>query len=340
MPKKYMILWTPPSSLKGNLFAASYAYCYYSLLADSYVSVFAVEVDGEFAQNNLRNISHVVKYIDTYEGSEVAKNLPAVFGAKSWSELLSDGLVAKAAARHCYSAEASVNSTHNFIGEFKYFDFTSSSIFEDWYAGLGCSLIKSNTSADTNKSLKAEFDLGGIYEVGEILYVAQYAENMIYTPILRFNLMIDNGEDPSLYEIGITVGNSENRIESCSIISSGVMTEIYVDISSYISSNMVDYLKISARSLDGNESKCDLLVYDICGLSASYDSQTLDSLIMRERDKIRHSDDFEEDKKYWTQIAIGIGMLLLIGALGAGIFISFRREDPADKDKYKDKGKE
>ena len=340
MPKRYMLLWTPSTSLRGNLFAATYAYCYYSLLADNYVSVFAINVDKDTTQNNLRNIAHVVKYIDTYEGSEVAKNLPLVFGAKSWDELLGEGALSKAALRHCYSIEASVKPTKTFVGEFKYFDFTASGILEDWYAGVGCSLIKSNISADTNKSLKAEFDLGGIYEIGEILYVAKYAENMIYTPTLRFKVMVDNGEQPSLYEIGITVGNLENRIESYAIVSSGEISEIYVDISSYISSNMVDYVKITTRSLDGNESKCSLLVYDICGLSASYDSDTLDSLIMSERDKIRHSDELEEDKKYWTQISVGIGVLLLIGALGMSVFVGFRREDLSDKDKDKDKDRD
>ena len=330
MPDNYILLWAPSAELSGNVFAATYAYCYYSLLNDSAVSVFAINLADNQIQNNLRNISHVVKYIDTYEGGEVAKNLPSILGAKSWSDLLAENAVSSAAIRHCYSIEAEVDSKQEFLGEFKYFDFTSSGIIENWHAGAGCSSVKSNLSENTDKALKADFNLGGIYDSGEILYVAEYSENMIYTPTLRFKLMVEDENSPNLYEIKIVLGNSENHIESSCIVSSEKISEIYVDISQYISSNVVDYLRISVRSLDGNEEKCSLLLYDICGLSTSYDSDSLSSLIMSERDKIRHSDEIEEGRQYWQQIAIGIGVVLLIGALGVGLFISFRKDDSSD----------
>ena len=328
MPSRYMLLWTPSYDLNGKRLAATYTYCYYSLLGDSKVSVFAIDMSDEVIEKNLRNISHTVKYIDTYEGKEATKNLPSVFDKKNWDELIGKKIASMAAVRHCYSVEAEVDSKNEFMGEFKYFDFTASGILESWYAGSGCSSLKINHSDGNDKALKAEFDLGDIYEYGEFLYVAEYSENMVYTPTLRFKLTVEG--DSSLYEVKIRVGNSDNHIESSAIVSSDKISEIFVDISQYISSDMVDYLRISVRSLEGGDEKCNLLIYDICGLSASYNSEELESLIMSERDKIRHSDESEEERKYWTRIAMGMGIVLLIGALGTGLFVSFRKDDNDD----------
>ena len=299
---------------------------------DSAVSVFAINASQAQINDNLRKVSHVVKYIDTYEGSDVTKNLPSVLGAKSWDELLEENSTLRAGTRHCYSIEAKLDSKQEFLGEFKYFDFTSSGILENWYRGAGCSSLESNYLENTKKALRADLNLGGIYEAGEVLHVSQYSENMIYTPTLRFRLAVQDASSNNLYEVKITLGNSENHIESSCIVSSGKLSQVYVDVSQYISSDVVDYLRISVRSLDGNAEKCSLLLYDICGLSNSYDSETLNSLIMRERDKIRHSDEIEEDRQYWQQIAIGVGIVILTGALGAGLFISFRKDDSSDVD--------
>ncbi|MBP3369405.1 MAG: hypothetical protein J6L85_01520 [Clostridia bacterium] len=332
-PNKYMFVWTPNKNLSGNELAAAYAYSYYALSTDSTVYAFVVDFSKNGGNQSFRDMAHVMKYIDTNEGGDVAKNLPKIFGQSTWKDIFGTADITNTGVKHCYSVEALVNSTESFMGEFTYFDFTSSSIVDGWHTGAECTGVKIDYTGEMDKALRADFVTDGAYGMGELLYVAEYSENMIYTPTLRFKLGVTGQNDDALYEIKITVGNSDNRLESSCIVKAGEVNDVFVDISKYIPNNMVDYIRISARPVDGGEGTCSLWLYSLCGLSRVHEAEELEALVLNEREKIRHMGDDEEERQYWGQIALAFGVILIIGALGAGLFISFRRENSSDEEK-------
>ncbi len=331
-PDKYMFVWTPDTNLRGNALAAAYTYSYYALFSDSSVYTFVVDFAGDTNKAS-RDIAHIMKYIDTYEGAGVTDNLTKLFGKNSWDDILGTVDVANTGTKHCYNTEASKNVSESFKGEFTYFNFSSKSIVDNWYMGAECTGLSIDYTDKMEKALRADFNVDGIYGAGELLYVTEYSENMVYTPTLRFKLRVEGADDGALYEVSVIVGNSENHLESSCIVKSGEQTDVYVDISEYVDSNMMDYIRLSARSVDGSDNKCSLLLYDVSGLSRVYDSDELALLVESERDKIRHSREEEEERQYWSQIALAIGVILMIGALGIGFFISFKRENTSDYDR-------
>lgn len=332
-PDKYMFVWTPDTDLRGNALAAAYTYSYYALFSDSSVYTFVVDFAGDSANQASRDIAHIMKYIDTYEGTGVANNLTKVFGQNSWDDILGAADMTDTGTKHCYNIEASTNVNEGFKGEFTYFNFSAKSIVDNWYRGAECTELSIEYTDKMEKALRADFNVDGIYGAGELLYVTEYSENIIYTPMLRFKLHVDGADEASLYEVRVIVGNSDNHLESSCIVKSGEQTDVYVDISEYVDSNMIDYIRLSARSVDGSDNKCSLWLYDVSGLSRVYDSDELALLVESERDKIRHSENEEEERQYWIQIALAVGVILIIGTLGIGLFISFKRENTSDGDK-------
>ncbi len=332
-PDKYMFVWTPEKDLRGDALATAYAYSYYALLSDSTVYSFVINFSEKRGNENTRDIAHIMKYIDTHEGETVTNNLPKAFGKNSWDEIFASSDVTDTGTKHCYGVEARTDVTESFAGEFMYFDFSASSIVDNWYRGAECTSVKIDYTDSMDKALRADFNIDGIYSEGELLYIAEYSENMIYTPTLRFKLHVDGDDETSLYEVRIIVGNSENHLEASCIVNSGELTDVYVDISRYIASNMVDYIRLSARCVDGSDGTCSLWLYNVAGLSRAHDSEELAMLVSNERDKIRHLGEEEEERQYWGQIALALGVILIIGALGAGLFISFKRENASDGDK-------
>lgn len=331
-PNGYMFIWSPETSLRGNSLTAAYIYSYYALLMDSSVSAFVVDLSGEDANPNSQDILHIMKYVDTYEGLTLTNSLLAIFGKESWADVFGVSEVPSTVQKHCYSA-ARVEDKSMFMGEFTYFDFSQSSIIENWYQGSRCMSVKVDYTDAMKKVLRADFDTSGIYNAGELLYISEYSENMIHTPYLKLRFHINGASDSALYEIKLVVGNGENSIESACIAKSKEVTEMFTDISKYVEMNMVDYIRISVRCIDGTDGAYSLCLYDLCGLSATYDSDELDTLISSERDKIRHQENEEEDIQHWAQIAIAIGVILIMGAIGAGLFISFRRDDTRGENK-------
>ena len=323
---KYIFVWAPPENLSGNALAAAYTYSYYTLLADSAVSFFAVDL-SEKRSELIDDISHIMKYIDTSESLVVTQNLTKFFGRNSWREIVSASVIATYGVRNIYSAPAEINSGRAFAGSFAYFDFLNSNLIERWYQGEGCSQLKIDYKGDSEKSLRADLSLDGRYRSSEILYIYSYPENMIYTPYVRLRFHVSDNAENSIYEVKFIFGSDESRAEASVVVNGNEETEAVVDISQFVVKYMTESIRISVRSLDGSSNECSLWIYDICGCSNDYTSDQLNNLVSLERDKIRNPEERSEDRELFGRVAIALAIVVATGAIGFGLFASFKRED-------------
>lgn len=323
---KYIFVWAPPENLSGNALAAAYTYSYYTLLADSAVSFFAVDL-SEKRSELIDDISHIMKYIDTSESLVVTQNLTKFFGRNSWREIVSASVIATYGVRNIYSAPAEINSGRAFAGSFAYFDFLNSNLIERWYQGEGCSQLKIDYKGDSEKSLRADLSLDGRYRSSEILYIYSYPENMIYTPYVRIRFHVSDNAENSIYEVKFIFGSDESRAEASVVVNGNEETEAVVDISQFVVKYMTESIRISVRSLDGSSNECSLWIYDICGCSNDYTSDQLNNLVSLERDKIRNPEERSEDRALFGRVAIALAIVVATGAIGFGLFASFKRED-------------
>lgn len=326
-PKKYIFVWTPHANLRGNALAAAYVYSYYTLLSDSTVSLFALDLTGENGADMLKDVAYLMKYMDTSESLEVTRNLASFFGRDSWSEIVSASVIAAYGVRRIYDVPSEINPEKIYKGEFAYFDFSTSNLTERWYAGLGCKSLKIDYKAEGEKSLRADLSLNGTDNYSDLLYIYAYPENMIYTPYMRMRFHISDTSEDSLYEVKLSFGYSSGRAEASFVVAGNEATDVTMDLSEYVSSHMTESVRISVRSLDGATTECSLWVYGIYGCSDDYTSEQLEGLIKLERDNIRTVADEEESRELFGSVAIAIAIVVVTGAIGFGLFASFKRED-------------
>ena len=329
-PERYIFEWIPSRVLKDNALATAYAYSYYSLLMDHTVRAFVVNVSSD--DTNLRNIKHLVKFMDAHEGSDVAKELAGFFGKKLWSEVLETNSSVNSSVNHYFVVEPRLNSSERFVGEFKYFDPEDISLTQNWSFGNQCTDIKTEYTQEGEKALKADLLLSGTQDYSEILYVFEYSENMIHTQDLKLKFNLSDTLEDAVYELKLVLGNSKNKLESSCIVKGNSINEMLVDISKCATANTIDFIKISVRSLDGRSEACSLYLHEICGLSNEYTSDELNALIHAEREKIKDLDEEASSAKISAQWFLAIGVVLVTGVLGVAIFIGFIREDkPSDE---------
>lgn len=330
-PEKYIFSWTPPSTLNGIALSAAYAYSYYKLLSDNAIYLFAVDFSK---RADIEGVAHLMKYIDTDKGVSATQSLAKLFDKKSWKEIVSAELLEQYAKRQTLTAPVNVGIKEDFKGSFYYFNFANSNLVENWYKGVGCISIKSDYRAEQKKSLCADLLLDGTDRSSEVIYIYGYPENMSYTSHLNFSFSISDDADNSLYEVKFTLENNGNRIEGSSVIRANEEYDVMLDISEFANGNTTEAVRISVRSLDGKSGECSLWINDICGYSQSYDSETLEELINISRENMRNPNVDEENRTKVETVAFAIGIVLAIGALGLGIFVSFKRNssDSGDDD--------
>ncbi len=334
-PEDYIFEWTPTDILKDNALSAVYAYSYHSLLADNAVRAFVVKANENNAEN-LRGIKQLLKLVDAHEGSDLTKYFTSFFGKESWGEIVGTKSDIKTSIKHYFSVASRLNTSESFLGEFRYFDPLDTNDAQNWFLGNQCIGIKSDITERGTKVLKADLSFSDTQDYAEILYVFEYSENMIHTKDLRFKFDLNDEADGALYELKFTLGNSKNKLESSCIVKGNSVNEIFVDVSKCVTASTVDFMKISVRSLDGKSQMCSIRLSEICGLSNEYTSDELGNLISAEREKIREQEFGENEKVVWTQLALAIGVVFVVGVLGLAIFAGFRREDREEREETED----
>lgn len=337
--KKYAFVWSPKQELSGNALAAAYAYSYYTLLSDNNVLFFAIDLLGDSGGEDIYALSHIMKHIDTAQSLEVTKNLAELAGKSSWTDIVRISANAPYDVKDIHEAPAEVDESTKYRGEFAYFDFSQSNLTENWHEGVGCKNIKIDYKNEGEKSFRADLAFSDTIHASELLYIYGYPENMIYTPFLRFRFNVSDTAQNSLYEVKFIFGSGENRAESSVIVAGNTDTSLTIDLSEYVHKYMIETIKVSVRSLDGTAPEATLWMYDIFGFSNNYSSTQLKDFILLERDKIRNPVEEEEAVSLIGTVAIPIAVVIVTGAIGFGLFASFRRDDKSN-DSDGDDGRE
>ena len=326
-PNKYIFSWSPERQLRGNALAAAYAYSYYALLSDKHISCFVLDSAGRGANQHIGDLFHVMKHIDTKDTLSVTKSLAGFFGVSDFSEIFRASVIAECGVKQYYTADPMQSVPGASRGSFFYFDFSQSSLIENWYAGAGCRNIKIDYREDAKKSLLADLVLSGSTKSSELLYIYDYPENMIYTPKLQMRFHVSDTSESSLYEVRFTLENSLGRYESSAIVEGDTPTDISLEISRFVKANETSSIRVSVRNLDGSASECSFWLYDVRGHSDVYSSSQLRDLIIKERDKIRNPDETRADDQLLANLAMAVAIIVAAGLLGMGAFVAFRHDD-------------
>ena len=314
--KYYSILWTPKKELRGNALCAAYAYAFYELWADTNVISFTAEFSQK-AENseNLEDLLFVMKNIDSDRSFETTKNLLSFFGKESWVEVINNDEIPTYNQKTHYYADVLTKLPKNIKGEFCYFDFSKEFLTTGWATGSGASDLKIDYLLTGDKALKSNFFVGN-KDFCDLIYIYEYAENISYTPYIKFNFEILSKQLSSLYEIKFVFHSSSATFESSAVIKANQEKEIILNMTKAKDFSLLDGVKISVRSLDDSVDSCTLSIKNITGYSKKYSDSKLNDFIKEERDKQKHINNSEEDVNLWIRISFVTVLILISGILG------------------------
>ena len=320
-PKDYIFSLKLPEGLYGNALDTVYAYSYFALISDSAVSSFVIDIS-----ESINDSLDVVKYIDTDKRDATLNRLLRYFDAEHWSNIKGIPQAPTEANKTINSALPLSALPSSVKGSFNYFDFSDSlSSVDGWNKGTGCANVRLDYTQNSIRALKAEF-LTSSTEKSEIVYLYDNYDNMSYAPYLKFDFQINDGAEDSLYEIKFIFENEGNRYEASYAARGDELTEVVLDLSGYKHVSDIRNIKISVRCLYGAVKNCTLWLHDIKGYSDKYDSATLENLIDKEREKADASQGQEEDDSSIEAITIALGLFLIAGTLGFGLFVIFKKD--------------
>ena len=322
---KYMFVWSPPATLKGNALSAAYTYSYYKLLSDERISAFCVCLDDENQiAVNFEDLKHIIRYIDTSQGVLVTNNLVSYFGKLSWEEITGAPISTVKRVKSLYSISPEFSLPSGIKGSFSYFDFAGSTILDGWYNGSGCGKIKIEYTKDEKKALKADLAMTK-GAASELIYSYKYQENMRYTPYLEISMGIVDDLDSSLYKVTVVIENEASRYESSYVVEGNTDVNVVLNTSEIQGLAAVSDIKIFVTSLDGNYGKCSLWLYGITGHSTKYSSGELKDLIYEEREKINDTADGATQERSWKNIIVAAGIVAVTTIFCTAMLWGFRR---------------
>ncbi len=320
--------WKPDETLNGGEVCCAYIYSYMKLLNCGKISSFVLDLSGKNVKYS--SIKKVFECIDSGDYEDYINGYAEYLGVSSWEELM--GEKTQLPVLRTVSRENFVKTKPNSIkGDFCYMDFSSTSLTSLMSKGEGCSVITSSYDADGNRLLMIGTKETAMGEWFEVVGRFDYPENYYYTPIMSLELEIEGSgaSEFALYEVCLTIGNREARIDVNGTVKPGERAVLYFDSSKFSEINNAEYFKISARCLTEETSGISLLLYDLSGYSSKYESEDLAILVEQYRASVREP--VVEEKKGINKTAI-IAVAISIIAVGAGLFIVFRRDDEKDKD--------
>ena len=351
-PLGFIFKWTPNENITGNVLAVAYSYSYFKLMALNGIMSFVVSFEqlegaGEYGAQD--EISNIMKYIDTDLCFDITEPQLKALRANSWYSIIPN----------MYSGEFDIRQilkTHRYdalpdeiIGSFVYYDFMYYTDLSLWSAGNFCDSLKIDHSKSIGRSLGAHFtpNLRTPSEYSEFFCDYDYPENYVFTPYVSMIFSIDEDEvnapvsketeddEPttkkSLYEVKITMGSDDTVSELSVICKAGEEQEIVFDMAEFSDASMVEYIKISVRSLSNTDAPrgYTFSLASILGHSTEYTAGELSSLISSERQRIRNLYDDDAENEYLSKNSwmIMLGAALTVGVIGVGVFMCFRRED-------------
>ena len=283
----YNVIWIPDKNLTTSLLNVSYAYAFYSLLLEKNVTGFIVDFSQFEAKKQIfEELSYIFKNIDTNQSYAVTNNILQYFGKEKWEDVFNVSNITLLTGKDSYQSEVLATLPENIKGEFYYFNFANEVLAQNWYTGVGCTDVKIDYSSYGKKALHSDFSFAN-KDFCDLIYKYTYAENVSYTPYLKINLEILSEKTSPLYEIKFAFQNDDAIFETKTIVKGNEQTAVILDISQAKNLSTLNTMKISVRSLDDSVNTCSLWVYDITGHSEENTTENLNTLIQKERDKIK-----------------------------------------------------
>ena len=320
-PTNMIYLWHSDKDLSGDALSCAYAYLYSALSGNSFVSAFVADFG-----DNMASVEKLFKYVNTESHQSVISPLFRYFSDTSWN-------VPLAANRVLIEKQLLTNRPENILGEFKYLDFTASSVFERINKGENCTSINSDYDHVGTRALHVSSSKLNIGDKLQCIGVFDFDEDYRYTPYISLKLAIDNNKAPdnSLYEISISLGKDNCRAELVGVVRNHEISELYFDISEFAPISPSDYLIVTVRCITDSSNGLSLWLYDMTGYSNEYTSDELDEKIKELRLLGNSENDGNDGGFNFTLLFTIIGVLFSIGAVGIGLLMVFRRDDDNDK---------
>ncbi len=320
-PLHVIYKWTPPKNLSGSRLCCSYIYAYLKLIDYDAVSSFVVEL----GENNISDIRAVLAQIDTENKMDCITPYAKYLGVASWQDII--GKETDVPTNRTIIKNEFYTQRPDWIkGEFCYVDFSSSSIFERMNKGQNCASLMSEYDSVGERVLRISSDKMKLGEYMDALCFLEYEESYVYTDTLSLTLGVeDDGKNKNnVYELTVTLGNEDTRIDAFGTVRVGEPVELYFDVDEFSELSTAVYMRISARCLTGDTEAVSLVMYDLKGYSAEYDSEELDELINKLRLEMQGID--HEESKWDKNIIVTIlAVLVSMIAVGIGLFMVFRR---------------
>ena len=330
----FMYIWEAPYELSGSKLELSYAYLYYKLVNQAGLLSFVISFDQN---RNFSDAKSTIKYIDETSSLDVTSQALKAEGFASWNELI-DGLTPESFVTHKRFTGSSVNvSIMNSTGIFDYFAFSEKSSIQNWHRGIYCSEITWENHEKLGSAMKVNISSPLLNsEFGEIYYIYDQPENLIYTPYLSFEVAAENIADKNaIYELKISLISDNDYIETSYSVHGDEITQVAFDLNNYNINNTIKGIKISIRRIAGSENNFSLWIKNIRGYSNEKSSEELENLIYEERMKLMNQVQGEDadDSSGTIKLGFVFGVLFAIIGVGIGLFMSFRREtvDPNNK---------
>lgn len=331
-PHGYLYRWTPKEEMKGTALTCAYSYGYYASLREKGPDAFIVSLSS---QEQINDLAHIFRYIDTAESFSVTQSLLPYFRAENWGDLIQGISGKNVAVRKNFTCNLLSQSADHFRGAFAFLDFSKGNL-GDWFVGVSAAEVKAGHNTSGVRGVYALINNSSSNKYGELICNFEYPESLVYTPYVEFLVEIATPEisQDALYELTVTIGCDAASAIGSKILYGGEQVSMVLNIQGYSEAYLAEYLKFSVRPLSAESEGYQLWILGMNGFSSDYSSEDLAGLIAAERAKIRdqrHSD--EENTKKQTTIWITLGILLLITAVGLFLASRFKAED---RDKNKD----
>ncbi|MBR2352932.1 MAG: hypothetical protein IKA76_00320, partial [Clostridia bacterium] len=333
-PLHYTVCWEIPDSMGVNAAGANYAYSYYKLIRDPQISSFVISFLREEAKERerLSEFKQLLRYIDTKDSISVTTPFLSYFGRSSWDQVIDGATQKNYAVRSEYSGTVAVSDTGRFSGSFPYIDFSSGDL-DGWFSDTSGADLRLDYGTGGARVLKGTLSFRPSEEYGEILYLYEFPERFSHTPYiqLRMELNDDEEEEARPYQIVVALGNPQHRVTAQTIVNVGEPSTVGMDLRAFPKDQLMTYLNISIRPLNGDSETVTVRLYDVIGYSEQQSSDELRERIEEDRAEIRDmthvSDGDTEEQKWWI-----VGLVALIVSVVIGILICFRREDESEQD--------
>ena len=351
-PLGFIFKWTLSADITGNVLTCAYSYSYFKLMGISNINAFVVSFETLEAADNYAmqdELSHIMKYIDTSLCFDVTAPQLKLLGVSSWYSIIKNMYSGQFDQRRIMQPEIYDSLPEGILGSYVYYDFMYHTDLSIWNEGNFCDSLKIDHSKTSGRSLRAHFTPNArtSSEYAEFFCDYDYPENFVFTPYLAISFSIDEDEvntaavteanqstqapKKSLYEVNITMGSDTTVSELVAVCAAGEKQELIFDMSEFSAYSMVEYIKISVRSLGGEDAAkgYTFSLASVIGHSTVYTAGELSGLISEERLRIRDmyddaSTEEKSEKNTWM-IMMGAGLTVIV--IAVGVFMCFRRED-------------